>query len=166
MNPLVQFDFTVDKANNAIHINRAFEAPLPLVWEAWTNPAIKDLWWAPKPYTNTTVLHDFKPGGRWMYFMSSPEGEKHYCVADFDKIVESEMFSYLDGFSDENGVIESSMPRSHWTTSFIEHQGKCNVVIAIQYESLDNLEMVVEMGFKEGFGMAMENLDQYFEAKR
>ena len=36
--------------------------------------------------------------------------------------------------------------------------------ITIQYESLEALEKVIEVGFKEGFTMAMQNLDEYIEA--
>ncbi len=37
--------------------------------------------------------------------------------------------------------------------------------MTIQYESLAALEKIIEVGFKEGFTMAMQNLDQYIEAK-
>jgi PhnB protein len=39
------------------------------------------------------------------------------------------------------------------------------VDITIAYQSLNDLEKIIELGFKEGFTMAMGNLDQYFEAK-
>jgi uncharacterized protein YndB with AHSA1/START domain len=49
MNPHLNFDFTVDKPNNTIHVTRGFAAELELVWDAWTKPEILDLWWAAFP---------------------------------------------------------------------------------------------------------------------
>ena len=39
------------------------------------------------------------------------------------------------------------------------------VNILIEYKELADLEKIIELGFKEGFTMAMGNLDQYFEEK-
>ncbi|MFN5417545.1 MAG: SRPBCC domain-containing protein, partial [Flavobacteriia bacterium] len=61
------FDFTINKENNTVMVKREFAANLELVWEAWTNPEILDLWWAPKPYKTETKSMDFREGGRWLY---------------------------------------------------------------------------------------------------
>ena len=50
MNSHLQFDFTVNKENNTIVVKRDFAANLEMVWKAWTDPEILDLWWAPKPF--------------------------------------------------------------------------------------------------------------------
>ena len=63
MHPALQFDFTVDKENNRIYVSREFNASLALLWDAWTQPEILDLWWAPKPYQNKTKSMDFREGG-------------------------------------------------------------------------------------------------------
>ena len=44
------FDFSVNKENKTITVQREFAASLDLVWEAWTNPQLLDQWWAPKPF--------------------------------------------------------------------------------------------------------------------
>ena len=75
------------------------------------------------------------------------------------------MFSGLDAFCDENGIVNQEMPRTQWTNEFNENGEKTLVTITAKYESLADLEKIIEMGFKEGFTMAMENLDQYIEAK-
>ena len=72
------FDFTVNKENNSVQVTREFNADLPLVWEAWTNPEILDQWWAPKPYQTKTKSMDFRVGGVWLYAMVSPENETHW----------------------------------------------------------------------------------------
>lgn len=75
--------FTVDKANNQIRVKRSFNAPLDLVWAAWTNPEILEQWVAPKPWWAETKTKDFREGGFWHYAMIK---EKHWSRYDYQKI--------------------------------------------------------------------------------
>lgn len=166
MNSNLLFDFSVNKENNTIAIKRAFAAQLDLVWAAWTTPEILDLWWAPKPYQTQTQFMDFCEGGHWLYAMVSPEGEKHWCRADYKKVVPFEKFSGLDAFCDESGTVNTGFPRAFWTNSFSGSGDETIVDIIIAYDSLDDLEKIIQLGFKEGFTMALGNLDQYIEAQQ
>lgn len=165
MNSNLKFDFIVNKENNTVNIEREFAANLELVWEAWTNPEILDQWWAPKPYRTETKSMDFREGGMWLYAMISPENVKHWCKNDYQKIVHQSKFSGLDAFCDENGVINKEMPRTLWTNEFHENGETTFVKITAKYDTLADLEKIIKMGFKEGFTMALENLDQYIEAQ-
>lgn len=159
------FEFTVNKENNTINAKRAFAANIDLVWQAWTNPTILDQWWAPKPYVTKTKFMDFKVGGYWLYAMVSPEGEKHWCRADYKHINLNKSFSGLDAFCDENGKVIDTFPRSLWNNEFIQVGEHTIVNITIKYNSLGDLEKIIELGFKEGFTMALGNLDKYIEAQ-
>jgi len=161
----LKFDFIVNKEDNTINVQREFAANLELVWEAWTNPEILDLWWAPKPYRTETKSMDFREGGMWLYAMISPEDEKHWCRNDYYKIEHQKSFSGLDAFCDENGDVNTNFPRTLWTNRFTGNGDITTVHIVSKYESLADLEKIIEMGFKEGFTMALENLDQYIEAQ-
>jgi PhnB protein len=165
MNSNLLFDFSVNKENNTIHVTRDFAANLSLVWDAWTKPELLDLWWAPKPFRTKTKSMDFKEGGGWHYCMISPENEVHWCRLDYRKIENQKSYSGLDGFCDEDGVLNMEFPRSLWNNEFAAKGENTTVNITIKYESLEDLEKIISYGFKEGFAMAMENLDQYIEAK-
>lgn len=169
MNSNLQFNFTVNKDQNTIHIQREFAADLRLVWEAWTNPEILDVWWAPKPYKTRTKTMDFTEGGYWLYEMYNTENENvnecHWCKNDFHKIEHEKSFSGLDAFCDEHGSVNTEMPRTFWTNNFAENDGTTTVSIEAKYESLSDLEKILHMGFREGFTMALQNLDQYIEAR-
>lgn len=157
------FEFTINKSNNTINITRAFAAEIELVWEAWTNPEILDQWWAPKPYQTKTKYMDFKAGGYWLYAMISPEGESHWCRADYQHIDSLKSFTGLDAFCNENGIINDTFPRSLWNNEFVISGVSTVVNITIKYETLKDLEKIVELGFKEGLTMALGNLDEYIE---
>lgn len=49
MSKAILFNFLVDKEKNQITVDRSFNAPLDLVWAAWTEAELLDQWWAPKP---------------------------------------------------------------------------------------------------------------------
>lgn len=165
MNPVLLFDFTVNKNENAIHVKREFAAARALVWDAWTKPELLDLWWAPKPYQTKTKSMDFREGGSWLYAMMGPEGDTHWCRADYKKVNAPHSFSGLDAFCDEDGNVNQDFPRSLWTNTFEDHGDRTLISIRIEYQQLDDLEKILELGFKEGFSAALENLDQYIEAQ-
>lgn len=169
MKPALLFDFTVNKETNTVKVKREFNADLELVWDAWTNPEILDQWWAPKPYKTRTKSMDFREGGMWLYEMFNAENEtkqdRHWCKNDYLKIEHQKKFSGLDAFCDENGTVNTDMPRTMWTNTFTENAETTTVSIVAKYESLADLEKIIEMGFKEGFTMALGNLDQYIETQ-
>lgn len=154
------FDFSVNKENNTIVVKREFDAGLELVWKAWTTAELLDQWWAPRPYRLATKSLELKKGGVWLYAMISPENEAHWCKADYKEIRPSVLLSWLDAFCDEQGNENTGKPRSFWTNTFTEENGITTVTITLQQDSLADIEMLMEMGFKEGFTMAMGNLDE------
>ena len=160
----LKFDFSVDKENKTITIHREFAAELPLVWDAYTKSEIMDLWWAPKPWKTKTKSQDFREGGHWHYAMVGPEGETHWCWADYLKIQNQMYFSGLDGFADEKGNINKELPQSAWGVDFSNLGEKTLVNYNITFPDLAQLETTLKMGFKEGMTMAMENLDGYFSS--
>jgi uncharacterized protein YndB with AHSA1/START domain len=160
----LMMNFSVDKENKKIVVEREFAAPLDTVWAAWTQPELLDQWWAPKPWKTKTKSMDFREGGMWLYSMVGPEGERHWCKAEYKTIRKQEKFSALDAFCDEEGNTNTDFPRAFWTNSFSSKADSTVVNIEIAYDDLSDLEKYIEMGFKEGFTMALENLDELFAA--
>jgi uncharacterized glyoxalase superfamily protein PhnB/uncharacterized protein YndB with AHSA1/START domain len=165
MSKAILFNFLVDKENKKINVERSFDAPLELVWAAWTEADILDQWWAPKPYQATTKSLDLREGGSWLYAMEGPEGDKHWCLATYKKIKPKEVLSWEDAFCDETGSEKKDLPNSLWVNTFKPNAGGTTVAISIAYKELTDLERILEMGFKEGFSAGLENLDQYIKAQ-
>lgn len=160
MSPTLLFDFVVDKENNAILVKREFAANLTLVWDAWTKAELLDQWWAPKPYQTQTKSLDFKEGGIWLYAMAGPEGDKHWCRFDYEKIQPGQSYSGFDAFCDENGTPGHEIASTRWNNVFTAMGEHTLVSITTSYDSLADLEKIIELGFKEGFTMALGNLDE------
>src|SRR6202008_3632055 len=152
------FDFTVDKAAKTVFITREFDADLSLVWDAFTKAEILDQWVAPKPFKSKTKFQDFKVGGRRFYAMISPEGHERWAIQKYTSINPKTNFKLFNVFSDKDENPE--LPGSDWDYTFNEQNGRTKVSITIYNESLARLEKMIEMGFKEGYSMAMKNLEE------
>ncbi|HEY6974660.1 MAG TPA: SRPBCC domain-containing protein [Chitinophagaceae bacterium] len=151
------FDFTVDKATKTVKITREFAAELSLVWDAFTKREILDQWWAPKPWASKTKFMDFKVGGRRFYAMVSPEGQERWSIQKYTSISPKTNFKMLNAFADEYENPE--LPGSDWDLNFSEENGTTTVRVAIYNDSLDRMEKMIEMGFKEGFTMTLNSLE-------
>jgi len=160
MSKNLAFDFKVDKENKTITVKREFAADTSLVWDAHTQSEILDKWWAPKPWKARTKTMDFRDGGYWLYAMVGPGGEEHWSRSDYSGIKAQKGFTWHDAFTDENGNIDKNMPRSKWEISFTNNGTVTAVEYRISYNDIAQLEKTIEMGFKEGFTMGLENLDE------
>ncbi len=154
----LQFDFTVDKAAKTVFITREFAAELPLVWDAFTKAELLDQWVAPKPWASRTKYMNFEVGGKRFYAMVSPEGHERWAVQEYTSITPKTNFKMYNTFADKDENRE--LPGSDWDYNFSEQNGITKVSIAIFNESLARLEKMIEMGFKEGFTMSIENLEE------
>jgi len=163
MRSALLFDFTVDKQTNTINVKREFAAAPALVWDAWTKAELLEKWWAPKPWHAETKSMDFKDGGHWLYAMVSPEGEKHWCKVEYQDIDAQKSFSNLNAFCDEDGNINEAFSRSFWTNTFSGDENMTAVNVDIKYKTTEDLERMVAMGFKEGFTMGLQNLEDLLE---
>ena len=152
------FDFTVDKASKTVFVTKEFDAELSLVWDAFTKQEILDQWWAPKPYISTTKYMNFEVGGQRFYAMVSPEGQENWQVQKYTSISPKTNFKYFSAFADKDENL--SLPGSDWDLSFTEKNGITKVSIAIENDSLERMEKMIEMGFKEGFTMTLNYLDE------
>jgi uncharacterized protein YndB with AHSA1/START domain len=157
MNDLL-FDFTVDKSKRTVCITREFAADLSLVWDAFTKKEILDQWWAPKPFSSKTKFMDFKVGGRRFYAMVSPEGQEHWSIQKYTSISPKTNFKFFNAFADENETPE--LPGSEWDLSFNEQNETTKVSVVIYNESLERMEKQIERGFKEGFTLMLNYLDE------
>jgi uncharacterized protein YndB with AHSA1/START domain len=160
------FNFTLDKENLTVTIERSFDAPVDLVWRAWTEAELLAQWWAPKPWKAVTKDMDFREGGRWLYAMTGPDGQKMWDLKTFLKIDPKNSFTYRSTFSDENGDLAPGTQGSTWVNTFTEKDGGTLVTNVIRNESLERLEAQLKMGFKEGYTMGLDQLEALLASLR
>ena len=151
-------EFIVNKETKTVSITAEFDAERDLVWDAYTKPELLDQWWAPKPFASRTKVMDFREGGRRFYAMVSPEGGERWAIQKYTSITPKTNFKLFNAFADENENLE--LPGSDWDLNFSEQNGTTTVNISIYNESLERMERLIEMGFKEGFTATLGSLKE------
>lgn len=157
----LSFNFKVDKTAQTVYIDKEFAAELDLVWDAFTKKEILDQWWAPQPYKSVTKHMDFSVGGRRFYAMVSPEGQEHWSIQKYTSITPKANFKMMNAFADKDENPE--LPGSDWDLSFSHQDGKTKVSISIKNDSLERMEKMIEMGFKEGFTATLNYLEELLD---
>jgi len=154
----MNMDFIVNKETKTVSITKEFAAERDLVWDAYTKPKLLDQWWAPKPFASRTKVMEFREGGRRFYAMVSPDGAEHWAVQKYTSITPKTNFKFFNAFADEKEDLQ--LPGSNWDLNFSEQNGTTTVHISIYNESLERLEKMIEMGFKEGFTATLGSLEE------
>ena len=89
-----------------IVITRIIDAPLELVWRAWTEPERVKRWWGPKDYTSPTCEIDLREGGKYVFCMRAPAeqgGQDSYTAGTYHKIIPMQRLEFTQGISDADG---------------------------------------------------------------
>lgn len=159
MNNSLLFNFDVDKSSHSITIKREFAAEQSLVWDTFTKKDLLDQWWAPAPWTSKTSQMNFEVGGKRVYAMCSPDGEEHWAVQRFTSITAITNFQFEDAFADKSGKVNETLPSMHWNLEFSYNSSTTLLEIFIQLKTLEQMEQIIQMGFKEGFTQTLGALD-------
>lgn len=101
---------------------------------------------------------EFKVGGRRFYAMVGPDGQPvGWHVQEYTSITPKTNFKYLSVFADKDENL--FLPGSNWDLNFNEENNRTKVSITIYNESLERMEKMIEMGFKEGFTATLNELN-------
>lgn len=149
-----------DLKERTILVSREFNAPVELVWNAFTESEILDQWWGPAPWRAETKFQDFSPGGYWLYAMVSPENEKHWARMDYLSVETHKNYQLEDAFSDENGVVNPDLPVSKGINVFTPTQTGTKVEFKMNYTTQEQLQAIIDMGFEQGITQCFEQLNE------
>jgi uncharacterized protein YndB with AHSA1/START domain len=89
--------------DNAFVISRSFDAPLELVFRAWSEPEHLAQWWGPQGFAWVSGAFDFRPGGVFHYCMKAPNGSEMWGKFVYREIAPPKRIVFVNSFSDESG---------------------------------------------------------------
>ena len=87
-------------------VTRIIDAPLDLVWKAWTEPEQVVHWWGPKYYTSPSCKIDLRVGGKYIFAMQAPvdQGEQiSYTAGIYQRVVPMQILEFTQGLADKDG---------------------------------------------------------------
>ena len=109
---------------DAVMIERSFDAPVNLIWQMWTDPAHFAAWYGPGGATIPVAEMDVRVGGTRLVSMSveTPSGPMQmWFTGEYREVVENQRLVYTEAMSDEQGTVLSpakvGMPDGHPTTT-------------------------------------------------
>lgn len=150
-------------------ITRVFDAPLELVWKAWTDPMLLQKWWGPKWVTNPTCEWDAKPGGKINIVMlagkemGSFAGVKWPMRGTFREVIPQSRLVYTGEALDD---VKDVMIESENTVEFEEMGGKTKMTlhIVITKSGGPRAEFALQ-GMEMGWNQSIEKLGKELEGK-
>jgi uncharacterized protein YndB with AHSA1/START domain len=136
-----------------------FDVAVERVWELWADPRKLEQWWGPPMYPATVEEHHLTPGGSVTYFMTGPEGDKYRGWWEVIAVDPPTSLEFLDGFADDDGNRSDQMPTSTTHMRLIRLEGATRMELRSQFESLEQMEKLLEMGMDEGLRQAVAQMD-------
>lgn len=112
-------------SENAIVMERTFDAPVDVVWKMWTQPEHFKNWYGPQGFTIPVSEMDVQVGGqhRCCMEMQTPDGGmKMWSTGEYIEIVPNQRLVYTESPADEDGnlVVPPGMEQPMTTTVTIQ----------------------------------------------
>ncbi|MCC6207052.1 MAG: SRPBCC domain-containing protein [Gammaproteobacteria bacterium] len=148
-----------ETAAREIVIERVFDAPLELVWEAWTDPEHVRQWWGPQGFHNESCAADLREGGVFRLAMRAPDGNVYPCVGTFREIVPFERIVYEGEAADGHPCGAGIPPHATVTVRFAEEHGKTRLTLHTRFASAKHKLAAAEARFVVSWKEALERLD-------
>lgn len=107
------------EAANEIRITRLYDAPVSLVWDAWTKDEHVGQWWGPRGFSLTTHRKEVRAGGTWEYTMHGPDGKDWPNFTRYHEVERHAKLVYDHGASSADAT-----PMFRVTATFADVDGK------------------------------------------
>lgn len=140
---------------NEICITRVYDAPVKMVWDAWTDPKKVAKWWGPRGFTLTTHSKDLRPGGHWAYTMHGPDGKNYENKTIYHEVEPYARLVYDHGGNDDRP------PLFRVTATFAEKDGKTTLEMRMAFESAPVAEEMNKFIKQVGGNSTWDRLAEY-----
>ena len=97
--------------DNAVVIERSFEAPTELVWKMWTDPEHFKAWYGPDGASIPVADMDLRVGGSRLVCMemTTPNGPMQmWFTGEYLEVDPTDRLVYTESMSDEDGNVKSA----------------------------------------------------------
>ncbi len=136
-----------------------FPAPVRRLWDAYADPRQLEKFWGPPTWPATFTRHDMALGGESHYTMTGPDGDSSSGYWRFLAITEGESFEVEDGFAQSPGVPNPDMPNMKMHFTFEAVGDGSRVTTVTTFNSVEQLDQLLQMGMEEGMSAAMGQMD-------
>jgi len=143
--------------SNELKITRVYDAPVAVVWDAWTDSDQVAKWWGPRGFTLTTHSKDLRPGGHWAYTMHGPDGTNYENKTMYFEVEPQAKLVYDHGGNDDRP------PLFRVTVLFSEKSGKTTMEMTMTLPTPEAAEKARKFIKKAGGDSTWDRLAEYLE---
>lgn len=143
-----------DLKNRTLTIEKNFNAPLQLVWDAWTQSEHIVKWWGPKGIDIKVIEHNFEIGGKWKYSTVMPDGNEYVTEGTYTEIVALEKIVTSADFKPMTEDVQILV--------LFEADGeKTKFTFSVIHATEEYCKQQEELGFYNGWGSVLNRLDEF-----
>jgi uncharacterized protein YndB with AHSA1/START domain len=142
-------------SDTEIRIERVFDAPRQLVWDAYHDPELLPEWLGPRELTTTVEQFDLRAGGSYRFVHTAPDGGEFVFFGEIREVEEPDYIVRTFAWQGMPG--KQSVER----VDFEElDDGRTRVVVTSTFESKDDRDGMLQSGMERGVNEGYERLDE------
>ncbi|MPZ37464.1 MAG: SRPBCC domain-containing protein [Rhizobiales bacterium] len=145
-----------------VSLTRIFDAPIQLVWMAWTDPGHMAQWWGPKGFTNPVCEIGVRQGGAIRIHMRAPDGAVYPMTGTFEEISPPERLVFTSVARDDEG---NPLLEARTTVAFEDVGGKTKVTIHSSAVGIAPVAPQMLAGMEMGWTQSLEKLADLVERR-
>lgn len=125
------------KSDRELVITRIFDAPVSLVFEAWTRPELFMRWWAPKSFgvPLRSCDMDVRAGGKYRLEFGADEANTHAFFGRYIEVLPNARLVWTNDEGDTGGAVT--------TVTFEDRDGKTLLVFHDLYPTKEALDEAI-----------------------
>ena len=152
------------KGDREIVIERTFNGPAHIVFDAWTRPELVARWWAPEGRaTMVSCEAEVRVGGRYRYHLRHAHGDfafsgEYLEVTPPSRVVYTEIYEPTAAGTKPGDVAITV------TVTFTERGGQTHVVSHSQCPTPQVRDAIIASGMESGMRETMDQLEMLVES--
>jgi uncharacterized protein YndB with AHSA1/START domain len=146
--------FKIEREKLEITMSRVFDAPRELLYNVFTDPKHKTIWWRCNTVTNIAIQMDVRKGGSWRIIQKSGDGKEFAFHGEYIEVIPREKIANTSEFEGMPGHIITE------TTTFEEQEGKTKLTITSSFQNIEDLEGMIKAGMESGSTESMEHIEE------
>ncbi|HEV8591899.1 MAG TPA: SRPBCC domain-containing protein [Pyrinomonadaceae bacterium] len=151
---------TAESKGIEIILSREFDAPVDLLWKAWTETEQIEKYWKPGEGFDVEIKeNDFRVGGKWLFNMIGPDKQVYPATGIFGEIHSQKKIVTSDEFGDGTSQPEGA-PTGVIVTVLFDDLGnnRSKLTLEIKHKSIEDRKKHEEMGVIAGWNTIFDNL--------
>jgi uncharacterized protein YndB with AHSA1/START domain len=158
---------------NDLVLERTLDAPVDLVWMAYTDPEHLKQWFAPRPYQITECELDLRPGGIFRIRMIGPDNfdTGHGSAGCVLEVVEGKKLTWTSALGpgyrpNQTGEGCEAFAMTAIVTFSDAGNGKTHYKAVAMHKDEADRDTHEKMGFHEGWGTVAGQLEEFAKSLR